>query len=73
MSKYKDDTDSEDEPKFCEVLQQMASKLSPSANDLVKILESCMNVNPYLRMTAEECLKFNVFDPIRDFTKEKIL
>jgi hypothetical protein len=32
-----------------------------------------MNVNPYFRMTAYECLRMKVFDPIRDMTKERIL
>ena len=32
-----------------------------------------MEINPYLRPTAHECLKSKVFDPFRDANKERML
>ena len=40
---------------------------------MVTIFESLLELNPYLRPTAQECLKNKVFDPYRDLMKERVL
>jgi len=37
------------------------------------MLQSCLQLNPYFRMTANECLNAKLFDSVRDPTKERIL
>ena len=37
------------------------------------ILKKLIKFNPYFRLTAQECLKYKVFDPFRDDIKERIL
>ena len=37
------------------------------------MLQSCLQLNPYFRMTANECLNAKLFDAVRDSTKERIL
>jgi len=51
----------------------MKSRLSSRGQDLITILKSLLQLNPYFRMTASECLKLKIFDPIRNQHKEKIL
>jgi serine/threonine protein kinase len=47
-------------------------KVLPKANkDLVELLKSLVQVNPFFRPTAKECLKNPVFDTIREQVKEK--
>lgn len=37
------------------------------------MLQNCLQLNPYFRMTANECLNAKLFDSVRDPTKERIL
>ena len=50
-------------------------KLSSNATtrDLVPMLRSLLQLNPYFRPTAQECLMDKVFDQCRDPSKEQIL
>jgi len=35
------------------------------SDEIVKLLESMLSFNPEKRLTAEQCLKNSIFDPIR--------
>ena len=61
------------EPFLWRTLKIMRQKLSAKSHELVTILENCLHLNPYFRMTAAECLSNSVFDPVRDNSKEIIL
>ena len=37
------------------------------------MLQNCLQLNPYFRMTANECLNAKLFDSVRDPVKERIL
>ena len=58
---------------FPQACERMRRKLSPRSQDLIRILESLITINPYLRATAAECLKLELFDPIRNSVKEQVL
>ena len=47
--------------------------LTTKNHELLTVLTSCISLNPYFRMTAQECLRLKVFDEVRDSTKDKIL
>lgn len=51
----------------------MKERLGDKTKQLATILQSLLSVNPYFRMTATECLKFELFDPFRNKVKEAIL
>ena len=43
------------------------NKELPNINsDLIALLKSLIQVNPFFRPTAKECLKSSVFDTVRD-------
>jgi hypothetical protein len=48
--------------------KEMFGHLDPR---LVNLLEQMLQVNPYFRLSAAECLKNSVFDPIRCKEMEK--
>lgn len=61
------------EPFLLKTAKIFKSKLSKKTHEVVGILQSLLHLNPYFRMTAAECLRNTVFDPVRDHEKEKIL
>jgi hypothetical protein len=40
---------------------------------VVEIMLKLLQLNPFFRPTAKECIKNKVFDPFRDARKERIL
>ena len=51
----------------------MAAELSKKSQGLIQLLEGTLSFNPYLRLTAAECLCNQVFDPVRDRLKERMI
>lgn len=52
----------------------MASKLTPAAEEIADIMKNFLQLNPFLRWTAFECLiKCKIFDDVRVRTRELCL
>jgi hypothetical protein len=55
-------------------VKKLGNYLSDKGKELCLIMKSLLLLNPYLRMTAYECiLNFKVFDSVRKPLKEKVL
>ena len=57
-------------PKMC---AEIKSKLTKKGEAVVEIMLKLLQLNPFFRPTAKECIKNKVFDPFRDSRKERIL
>ena len=48
--------------------------MNKNYQEIIEILQNLLNFNPFLRMTAYECLtECKIFDEVRDRKKEKAL
>ena len=48
--------------------------MTQNAEEIVEIMKNCLQLNPFMRMTAYECLtKSRVFDDVRIRQKESFL
>lgn len=53
-------------PPISQMFEELSHASSKKGKEMVKILENSLNLNPYFRMSAGECLKNKVFDVVRD-------
>ena len=56
-----------------DICKDMKPKLAKKSQQLLLMLQNCLQLNPYFRMTANECLNAKLFDSVRDPVKERIL
>ena len=56
-----------------EKCQELRQQISPKRQQMVDILENLLQLNPYFRMTAYECLQNRIFDKYRDPRREEAI